>query len=225
MARAASHGLDRHVLEHVLKPRFWILALLLGIVWLATVLPEHAASNAFQSRTPRPEDSALIAQSSESAPHLDKEERRNASSTASFPESLAKKQPTLTRKFSDAVCFRINRVILTVFYFTVLIAALLESYWLLTTLYRGTIKMFRTWLSGNRPVWADGVGTMGLGAQVMVDWAFCILIVAIVAPFLICVLELIVCTYPATSGATIAGGLKEKGESYEGPGGNKSKAS
>lgn len=120
---------DTFVFEHVLKQRFWILGACLLVFWIATLPWSKTNAHAKTIQADR----------------FDNAFNNETKSTTLSSTTPAPRQPFFTARVSRFLTTRLRKSLALAMYTVVFGGQLLESYWVIVTLGRVTIKLFLNW--------------------------------------------------------------------------------
>lgn len=176
--------LDTFVLEHVLKPRFWILGAFIIVFWITTLPQTYADTktnqhNRFRNTSKTKSTTASLSRGS----------------STSNPTS-ASPQPVFTARVSQFLTTRLRKGLALATYAVILGGQLLESYWVAVTLGRWTTKLFLNW--SDHGTWEYGVYCLSIGVMLIMDvvvLTFCCLAALF---HVVCISELVVFRVPET---------------------------
>jgi fucose permease len=168
--------LDAFVLEHILKPRFWILGAFIIVFWIMTLPRTYADTKANQHNRLR---------------NTSKSRRSSTSNPTS-----ASTQPVFTARVSQFLTTRLRKGLVLTTYAVILGAQLLESYWVAVTLGRWTTKLFLKW--PDHGTWVYGVYCLSIGVMLMMDVVILTFCCFVVLFHVVCISELVVFRVPET---------------------------
>lgn len=137
-------SLDTHLLEHALKPEFWILGAFIIMFWIMTLAATARVSHLNQNHHSNLSD----AQPSTGLASLDE-----ISSQKSFTAAPILAPPKFTMWLAPYLVTRRRKGLALVVYLVILGAQLLEGYWVVVTLGRLTAKVFLLWPSNSWAYW------------------------------------------------------------------------
>jgi hypothetical protein len=194
----SQRSLDTFVLEYMLKPQFWILGFCLITFWLATIRLATASRNLQRSRS---KDSSKDDSKDTSKTKL-MEMNLSRVSTPANPTSTANPAPTsnitsnrfqpfFTAWASQFLTTRLRKNLALVAYIAILMAQLLESYWIMVTLKRWTARLLIDW--PDHGTWAYRVYYLSAGVMLAIDCAFFLLCCLFALFHLVCIIELRLC--------------------------------
>jgi hypothetical protein len=176
--------LDTFVLEHILKPRFWILGAFIIVFWIATLPPTYADAKTNQHNrfrnTPKTESTA---------------DSLSRGSSTSNPTSAAPR-PFFTARVSQFLTTRLRKGLALTTYAVILGGQLLESYWVAVTLGRWTTKLFLNW--PDHGTWVYGVYCLSIGVMLIMDVVVLTLCCLAALLHVVCISELLVFRVPET---------------------------
>ncbi|KAH8657691.1 hypothetical protein BX600DRAFT_499778 [Xylariales sp. PMI_506] len=205
--RVSIRGIDPEVYEYVLRPSFWILAVLLSITWLLVIwakAPHTTISrDASAATVTEAASKSELDEGASTTPSAATAQSDAFSITTSTASSGGDRRPNfrlwLVPFLSQKRYRRRRRIFTLVFYSGLLAVALLEAYWIGVTLTRITTRMVDFWkkfAKRGHPSWVLATGSLGVIGMLGVDAATLLLGSFVVVPLVCCVVELLCLKVP-----------------------------